>query len=212
MAVYPASVCDTVLEIYTDQNLTNRIYINDDFNGLTFSRVEAQFTRNTSYYIKLRTFQTTHNLRTRIFIRDVSMATQSWHWVNSNKRVAWAGRTVYNNELNSAISKLNNYKPQLIQPSIGTETKITNIIDRHIDSGWAGLATSNGEIVLSTIVMPTLNNNQRTNIIAHEFGHILGMEHNEVYDLMWSAAANYLSSWSLSRNDKKTIDYLLNVY
>ena len=212
-AVYPVvNLCDTVLEVFTDQNLSNRIYINDDFNSIKFSRVEAQLSGNTPYYIRLKTFNSTNSLKTRIFARNVNGATQTWHWVNSNRVLAWVGNTVYNNELNNAISKWNNYRPSLIQSSNGTEMRITSIIDVNYDDGWAGMAYSTGRIELSTIAMSPLTFNQKINVIAHEFGHILGLAHNEVYDIMWSAAANYTVSWPPSRNDKMALDNMLTIY
>ncbi|CAM3994187.1 S8 family serine peptidase [Paenibacillus alkaliterrae] len=47
---------DTVLELYSDANLTTLITSNDDSNGTLFSEIKPTLTANTTYYVKLRHF------------------------------------------------------------------------------------------------------------------------------------------------------------
>ncbi len=47
---------DTYLELYSDQNLTNMISYNDDYNGTLFSSLQFDLYAGTTYYLKFRGF------------------------------------------------------------------------------------------------------------------------------------------------------------
>lgn len=59
---------DTVIEIYSDRNLTNMLYSNDDSDGTLFSKVVNTFQAGTSYYIKVRPYSTSGSLYARLKI------------------------------------------------------------------------------------------------------------------------------------------------
>lgn len=68
---------DTVLEVYSDASLSNRIGYNDDSNGNLFSEIKISFNAGITYYIKLRHYNTTSgSVHSRITVtQDISPAT-----------------------------------------------------------------------------------------------------------------------------------------
>ena len=62
--------CDTYLELYSDQNLTNRMAYNDDYGGTLFSKITHTLTANVEYYIKFRTYSTSQALYARIRVSE----------------------------------------------------------------------------------------------------------------------------------------------
>lgn len=59
---------DTVLELYSDSSLIENITINDDGGEGLFSRIEANLTSGTTYYIKVRGYSSNETLYTRIIV------------------------------------------------------------------------------------------------------------------------------------------------
>ncbi len=57
---------DTVLELYSDANLTQRIAYNDDANGTSFSEIILGLTSGVSYYVKLRTYSASDAVHARL--------------------------------------------------------------------------------------------------------------------------------------------------
>jgi hypothetical protein len=53
---------DTVVEVYSDLNMANLLYSNDDYGGSRFSKVVMTMTAGTTYYIKLRHYDTSSEL------------------------------------------------------------------------------------------------------------------------------------------------------
>ncbi|GMK40941.1 hypothetical protein PCCS19_39970 [Paenibacillus sp. CCS19] len=57
---------DTVLELYSDPDLTDLLSSNDDFNGTTFSEIKATLTEGVTYYILLKHYNSNGEIYTRI--------------------------------------------------------------------------------------------------------------------------------------------------
>ena len=61
---------DTVLELYSDEALKNRLAINDNFDDTVFSRIDYTLNANTTYYIKLRHASSNVGVNARISVVD----------------------------------------------------------------------------------------------------------------------------------------------
>lgn len=57
---------DTVLELYSDVNLTTLIASNDDANSTYFSEIKPTLTANTTYYVKLRHYSSSGAVHARL--------------------------------------------------------------------------------------------------------------------------------------------------
>ncbi|MDR2945074.1 MAG: matrixin family metalloprotease [Methanosarcinales archaeon] len=135
---------------------------------------------------------------------------QWWHMVDSGKHLDWAGSTKYQSDFNSSVSTWNAYKSGVIRKDSILYVKDATISDERWINGTAGETNGNDKTIKFNLnKMDTMNQNQRRNLYTHELGHALGLDHNQVGDVMY-----YISSsvYSLSANDKASYDTSYNRY
>lgn len=133
-----------------------------------------------------------------------------WDLVDSGKHLDWGSGSKYLSYINTAVNKWNAYKPGIIRKDDITIVEDVTISDfTEISERW-GYATSLGTIHLNTYKMDaaTSTYNDRLNTIMHEFGHALGLGHNDPQDVM-AVCSDIIT---LTTNDKRSYDAAYETY
>jgi len=130
-----------------------------------------------------------------------------WDLVNSNKKIYWNGTlTGYGQMLSTAGSVWNEYKPGVIaQSNINTIA----IVDVYSSLSFLGRTSSSGRIEFNTRTMASVSSTQQLSACIHEFGHALGLSHNQSDDVMY-AISNSMTS--LSAYDKRSYNFAYSFY
>jgi len=128
----------------------------------------------------------------------------SWHLVDSGKHLDWGGSTYYQSLFESMVTVWNNYKAGVIRKDGITTIQDVTIRDyENSSAGEVGLTWPNGIMEFNLSHMVNLTDAKRKNVYVHELGHALGLEHNQIGDVMYASVS---TTYSLSANDKASYD------
>lgn len=133
-----------------------------------------------------------------------------WNVVDSGKHLDWGGKTKYTSYVKAAAKKWNAYKSGVIrEDSIKTVQDVTFSDYKEKSNVW-GDASPSGKIRLNTYLMDadTSTYNDKLNTVMHEFGHTLGLGHNDPEDVM----AQSSDVVTLTSNDKHSYDEVYDTY
>ena len=135
-----------------------------------------------------------------------------WNLVDSGKHLDYDYNSVYLSNITNGVNRWNNYKSDVIRPDSIWVVEDVYISDVNISNGWAGLTSANGTIQLNRYHMDSYPPYKITNVVAHELGHALGLDHSTSTDLMDASITSHTSAQALSRNDKDSYDAAYNNY
>ena len=140
-----------------------------------------------------------------------TVSLNTWDLVDSGKHLDWSGKTKYLSYVTTATKKWNAYKNGIIRKDTVSTMKdviISDYCDKK-DTTW-GVTYSSGEIEFNTYNMDKkgVNYSDRLNTVMHEFGHALGLGHNEPEDVM----SSFSNVTELTENDKKSYDAAYKKY
>ena len=127
-----------------------------------------------------------------------------WDLVDSGKHMDWGGTTKYSSYVTTATKKWNNYKSGIIREDTIKTYKDVTLSDYTADNTTWGVTSSSGTMRFNTHNMDasTTTYNDRLNTVMHEFGHTLGLGHNDPEDVM----AEFSDIVNLTSNDKHSYD------
>ena len=129
--------------------------------------------------------------------------------VDSGKHLDWSGKTKYSSYITTATKKWNAYKKGIIRKDTVSTMKDVTISDYYDDKDtlW-GETSKNGTIRFNIYNMDKDDDAGRLNTVMHEFGHALGLGHNERKDVM----SKFSNVTELTENDKKSYDAAYRKY
>lgn len=133
----------------------------------------------------------------------------TWDLVDSGKHLDWSGKTKYSSYITTATKKWNAYKKGIIRKDTVSTMKDVTISDYYDDKDtlW-GETSKNGIIRFNIYNMDKDDDAGRLNTVMHEFGHALGLGHNERKDVM----SKFSNVTELTENDKKSYDAAYRKY
>ena len=133
----------------------------------------------------------------------------TWDLVDSGKHLDWSGKTKYSSYITTATKKWNAYKKGIIRKDTVSTMKDVTISDYYDDKDtlW-GETSKNGTIRFNIYNMDKDDDAGRLNTVMHEFGHALGLGHNERKDVM----SKFSNVTELTENDKKSYDAAYRKY
>lgn len=129
--------------------------------------------------------------------------------VDSGKHLDWSGSTKYQTLFNNAVNTWEAYKPGIIRKDTALTIEDAVISDYYEVSNMAGVTYSGGSIKFNTYVLDTVSVFMQQNVMTHELGHALRLDHNTSDDIMYAKATNRTS---LSNNDKASYDHAYYYY
>ena len=135
----------------------------------------------------------------------------SWDLVDSGKHLDWGGNSQFIAYVREAANKWNAYKPGVIREDTLWTIKDLTISDYHDEkTGVRAYTSTNGTLQFNTYLMSTNDTSGRTlKTIMHEFGHALGLGHNDSQDVMYGYASTVTT---LTKSDKKSYDEAYKKY
>jgi glucan-binding YG repeat protein len=128
--------------------------------------------------------------------------------VGGVKKIIYNGSSRYMGYFNQAAGIWNSYKPNvIINESIVSGATIVS--DYTEVSSVAGVTSayrnhSGGSIKFNDYQMKNFSAEEKLNVVLHELGHGLGLDHNQKSDVLYSYVQELTT---LSFNDKKNYDY-----
>ena len=140
-----------------------------------------------------------------------TVSLNTWDLVDSGKHLDWSGKTKYLSYVTTATKKWNAYKKGIIRKDTVATMKdviISDYCDKK-DTTW-GVTYSSGEVEFNTYNMDKNEDDDagRLNTVMHEFGHALGLDHNDPEDVM----SSFSNVTELTENDKKSYDAAYKKY
>ena len=139
-----------------------------------------------------------------------TVSLNTWDLVDSGKHLDWSGKTKYSSYVTTATKKWNAYKKGIIRKDTVSTINDVTVSDYHKkDKKW-GVASKEGTIKFNTYNMDKDKDDDagRLNTVMHEFGHALGLGHNERKDVM----SKFSDVTELTENDKKSYDAAYKKY
>ena len=133
----------------------------------------------------------------------------TWDLVDSGKHLDWSGKTKYSSYVATATKKWNAYKNGIIRKDTAFTINDVTLSDYFDDDdGTWGEASKDGTIRFNMYNMDKDDDAGRLNTVMHEFGHALGLGHNERKDVM----SKFSNVTELTENDKKSYDAAYKKY
>lgn len=145
-----------------------------------------------------------------------TIALMSWDLVDSGKHLDYTDNSKYTSYINQAINTWESYKSGIIRKD--TLTTVNDVTFSDVESlgvDAAGLTinaqtSKSGTIKFSTNVMDSFSSEKKLNVVTHEIGHALRLDHrNESDSVMYSYAT---TNTSLSTGDKRNYDAAYEEY
>ncbi len=138
-----------------------------------------------------------------------TLSLQTWDLVDSGKHLDYKNNSSYS--VSSGVTVWNNYKSGVIRAdTILTANDVTYSDVNSLGGDTVGRTSSNGTIKFAHNYMSTLSTNQKLNVIIHETGHALRLNHRNESD---SVMQEYVTSiTTLSLGDKRNYDWAYNNY
>ncbi|MDR0751314.1 MAG: matrixin family metalloprotease [Christensenellaceae bacterium] len=132
-----------------------------------------------------------------------------WWLVDSGKHLDWDGSCSYMTQWYEGVKRWNSHRPGVIRVDTFWIIEDVKISDVSItNSATAATTYSNGKIRFNVIIMNTLTDDEKLNVVMHELGHAMGLDHSSSEN---SIIYTYVTSiTSLSQDDKNGYDYLYN--
>ena len=157
----------------------------------------------------------TENFKDYYFASDgrwkYTVSLNTWDLVDSGKHLDWSGKTKYSSYVTTATKKWNVYKKGIIRKdTVSTINDVTLSDYYNDDSDIWGVASNRETIRFNTYNMDKNEDDDagRLNTVMHEFGHVLGLDHNERKDVM----SEFSNVTELTENDKKSYDAAYKKY
>ena len=132
-----------------------------------------------------------------------------WDLVDSGKHMDYTNNSNY--PVPSGIAVWNNYKPGVIRvDSVLTVNDVTYSDVNSLGGDTVARTSKDGTIKFANNYMSNLNSNQKKNVIIHETGHALRLNHRDETDSVMQETVT--SIVTLSAGDKKNYDWAYDNY
>ena len=143
--------------------------------------------------------RTLYFLSSGVWLYTTSLST--YDLVDGGKHLDWGGKSKYSTYIPKAAAKWNGYKSGIIRKdTVSTECDVT-FSDYYEKSDTMGVTSSSGTIRFNKYLMDNANANEKLNVVMHEFGHALGLGHNDKSDVMYKKCNAVVN---LTKNDKQS--------
>ena len=139
-----------------------------------------------------------------------TVSLSGWDLVDSGKHLDWGGKSAFESYVITAANKWNACKSGVIRKDTATTIQDVTISDINNKDKPMATTFSSGKIEFNLYYMPTSGDYNKTlQAVMHEFGHALGLNHNDSYDVMY-----YLSNsiTNLSTSDIQSYYAAYNQY
>jgi len=141
-----------------------------------------------------------------------NVSVMSWDLVYGKVCVWQAGSTKYKSYVTTGTNKWNAHISTFRE--YGGSWTIIGVTISDVNKPkvpWVGATSNLGYMYFNMHFMDqtTTTDTERQNIVMHELGHALGLDHNKSTDIMWE---KHSSKVTLSANDKASYDYAATRY
>ncbi len=133
-----------------------------------------------------------------------TVSLNSFWLADSGKHLDWGGKTKYDSYVPDAARVWNSHKSGIIQKDTVIARQDVVFRDIKEESKVLGVTKlKERSIELNTYRMDKASDNVRLSVIIHEFGHALGLGHNDPADVMYEENRGVIE---LTTSDKKSYD------
>lgn len=131
-------------------------------------------------------------LATPLSLRAAWAEPQGWHLVDSDQVLSYEDHTAYDAALDHSVSAWNALGIVSIEEGSGI-----SVSDTYMQPGTGGVTSSAGSITLNSDAMDRGTQNAQDAIVVHEFGHALGLGHEEGETVMQGVTTNGTSNYDV---------------
>ena len=141
---------------------------------------------------------------------------QDWDLVDSGKHLDYTNKSKYTSYINQGINTWESYKSGIIRQDTAaiindvTFSDVSSLGTDAAGNAIVGQTRGIGTIKFATSFMDTFSNAQKLNVVIHEIGHALRLDHrNESDSIMYPSVTNITT---LSIGDQRNYDSAYNEY